>query len=58
MVEVGKMYNVFGNKVQKVIRITDSYIYAVWPNGQTPARIMDYAYPIEWAKHFTPLTSE
>lgn len=57
MVEVGKLYKVFNGKVQKVVKVTDHTIYAIWPNGQTPARMGDYAYPIEWAKHFTPLTS-
>lgn len=58
MLETGKVYKVFGNKVQKVVKVTDTHIHTTWPNGMVPARQGDRLYPIEWVGYFTPLTSD
>lgn len=52
MLEVGKLYTVWGSKVQRVSRVTDNSIYVVWPNGQVPRRQSDRVYPITHAEKF------
>lgn len=55
-VETGKVYKIFGNKQMLVVKVTDTTIHAVWPNGMVPARQSDRLYPIDWAKHFYPVS--
>ena len=52
MVKVGKLYKIFGNRKMKVVKVTDSHIYVIHPNGMTPRRQSDGMLPIEWSKHF------
>jgi hypothetical protein len=52
MLEVGKLYKVWGNKVQRVSRVTRESIYVTWENGQVPQRQSDRVYPITHATEF------
>lgn len=55
MLEIGKLYKVFGEKVVKVYKVDQDYIHTMWPNGTFPSRQSDRLFPIGWTKHFTPL---
>ena len=55
MLEIGKLYKVFGEKVVKVYKVDQDYIHTMWPNGTFPSRQADRMFPITWEKHFTPL---
>ena len=56
MLEVGKLYKVFGEKVVKVYKIDEDYIHTMWPNGTFPSRQADRLFPITWEKHFVEVT--
>jgi hypothetical protein len=51
-VQVGKVYKIFGNKTQRVVKIDERNIHTMWTNGTVPRYQSDRLYPIEWAKHF------
>ena len=56
MLEIGKLYKVFGEKVVKVYKVDQDYIHTMWPNGTFPARQADRMFPIGSAKHFVEVT--